>query len=129
VGDAKFPAWISQPMPDAPPSPTHRHILDAYCAELEIDARVAQLSFMNFMEAVRWWNSGAPELYKGPTAASEALAKWRAFPGSCESEDGVRYEAMLRRQDREERLARVLPDAARPGWRAPRSQHAPAVEV
>ena len=122
-----FPAWLSQPLPDQPPSLMHRRILDAYCAELDIDARVARFSFMNYMEAVRWWNSGAPQLYKGPTRAAEALAKWRAAMVDHESEDGVRYEAMLRRQDREERLARVMPDAARPGWRAKRSPYAPAV--
>lgn len=130
------PAWLPHPVPGEPSSPTHLRVLDAYCAELGIDAESARHSWMTMMEAVRWWNSGAPELYKGPTAAGEALAKFDASMRAHEDGEGSAeyqamvsdYRAMLVRQDRDERLARVMPDPARPGWRALRSKHAPAVE-
>ncbi len=125
---ATLPPWLSQPLPNEPFSPTHRRILNAYCAELDIDAEHAQYSWMTMMEAVRWWNSGAPELYKGPTAASEALANLNTFGGWEDDEGADEYRHELAQQDHRERLARVMPDPARPGWRAPRSKHAPAID-
>lgn len=122
-----IPAWLAHPVPGEPPSPTHHRVLNAYCAELGIDAALARHSWMTHMDAVRWWNSGAPELYRGPTAGSEALAQYRKAVVAGVDEGDPEYQAYLTRQDREERLARVMPDPARPGWRAARSKYAPAV--
>lgn len=121
------PPWLPHPIPGEPASPTHLRVLDAYCAELDIDPEAARHSWMTMMESVRWWNSGAPELYKGPTAAGEALVKYREAIAAGVDEADPEYWAMLTRDDRRERLARVMPDPARPGWQAPRSKHAPAV--
>lgn len=121
-----IPPWIAHPIPGEPPTPTELRVLNAYCAELDIDAEVAQESFFTVVEATRWWNSGAPELYKGPTRAGDALADYRAAVEAGLDGD-PEFRAILVRSDLQERLDRVMPTPHRPGWRAPRSKHAPAV--
>lgn len=124
-----LPAWIPHPTPAEPlsPTPAQRRVLGAYCAELGIDDATAAYSFMTYVEATRWWNSGAPELYKGPTAAGETLAHYRAV-GDLGDVHDTEYMYTLEQQDRAERLARSMPSPDRPGWRAPRSKHAPTVK-
>jgi hypothetical protein len=109
-------------------SPAQSRVFDAYCAELGIDPKVARHSFMTFIEATRWWNSGAPELYEGPTRGSEALVHYRAAVAAGVDGGGPEFRAILVRADYQERLDRVMPDPARPGWRAPRSKYAPSAQ-
>jgi len=130
MGDVtdSLPAWLPYPAPTEPPTPNQRRVLSAYCAELGIDETVAAFSFMTFVEATRWWNSGAPELDKAPTAGSEALASYQAAVAAGVDEVDPEYRVMMTRDDRRERLDRAMPNPTRPGWRAPRSKHAPTVE-
>lgn len=121
------PPWLSQPFPNEPFSPMHLRVLDGYCAELGIDPARARQSWVTMVEAVRWWNASAPELYKGPTLAGEELAKYKEAVAHGLDGD-PEWEAILVRNDRQERLNRMMPNPTRPYWRASRSKHAPAVE-
>lgn len=122
----RLPPWIAHPVPSEGMAPEHKRILAAYCAELVTDYELAQSSWMTIMESVRWWNSGAPELDTEPTPAGEQLAKALAFIDAG-GEVPADYLAALSRQDHETRLGRAMPSPYRPGWRAPRSRHAPKV--
>lgn len=124
-----LPPWLPHPTPGEPPSPTHRCILHAYRLELGADeAELPEERFTSFVEAVRWWNSGAPELGNEPSPAGEQLARLNAHVAAGgDAESG--WATILEQQHRAARLARAMPRPDRPGWRAPRSKHAPEVEA
>ena len=124
------------PMPSMPwdehPEPEYLQILEAYRAELGIDETRLPTTTNAIVEALHWWNTGAPELADEPTPAGKALAALDAYtaagdPGGPHTQE---YRAVLEQADR---LTRVGMAGRDPAWpdrpRPPRSRYAPEVRA
>lgn len=128
-GVTGFAPFLPMPYP-GDPHPDYLAILEGYRRELGIDEQGLPTSTRSIVEAVHWWNAGAPELGGEPTPAAQALAALDAYAAAGGDLDGTQeYRRMLEHRDRVARVARTALDLERPTRpRPPRSRYAPKVE-